>query len=68
MPIIPAEQISVEEVELMRRSTGSQTAQTGEASVHYPLSSRFKPTSAGVGVTVPSIMMIKFNAYALSEL
>lgn len=34
VPVIPAEQINVEEVELTRRSTGSQTTQTGEGSVH----------------------------------
>jgi hypothetical protein len=33
IPVIPAEQINVEEVELTRRNTGSQTTQTGEGSV-----------------------------------
>lgn len=32
-PVIPAEQLLAEEVELMRRSTGSQTVQSGEKSV-----------------------------------
>jgi hypothetical protein len=33
-PVIPAEQLRVEEVELMRRSTGPQTVQSGEKSVN----------------------------------
>lgn len=33
IPVIPAEQINVEEVELTGRNTGSQRTQTGEGSV-----------------------------------
>lgn len=33
-PVIPAEQLHVEEVELMRWSTGPQTVQSGEKSVN----------------------------------
>jgi len=33
-PVIPAEQLHVEEVELMRRSTAPQTVQSGEKSVN----------------------------------
>jgi hypothetical protein len=33
-PVIPAEQITVEEVELRRRSAGSETARTGKAPIH----------------------------------
>lgn len=33
-PVIPAEQLHVEEMELVRQSTGPQTLQSGEKSVN----------------------------------
>lgn len=43
VPVIPAEQINVEEVELTRRSTGSETTQTGRSAFQVG----FKDTSLG---------------------